>query len=88
MAKDFASQINRLAAMMPVPLLKPEQHANVEAGRMVAAEFIEAARAGKLPSDGLGLVAAICLLNASTTNSELLLRGFLQTLQKALEGDC
>ena len=82
MSRDFASQINRLAAMVPTPRLKPEQIAAVEAGRVLAEEFTEAARAGSLPVDGL--MCAMRLLGASGENGDLLMRGFMQDLQKAL----
>lgn len=82
MPQDFASQINRLAAMVPTPRLKPEQIAAVDAGRLLAEEFIEAARAGSLPPDGLML--ALALVGKMGQEHDNLLRGLLQDLQKAL----
>lgn len=84
MSLDFASQINRLAAALPTPKLDSVQLANVDAGRRFAQEFVEASRAGALPVDGL--MFATMLLGLSGKHKDELIRGFLQDVQKALEG--
>lgn len=84
MSPDFASQINRLAAAVPMPKLDSVQLANVDAGRRFAKDFVEASRAGALPVDGL--MFALMVLGLSGKHKDELIRGLLQDLQKALEG--
>ena len=78
----FAEQINRMAGQMPLPKLGQHQLDSIEEGRVFAKEFIEAAHAGDLPADGLML--ATTLVGKMGKGYDLILRGFLQELQKAL----
>lgn len=84
MSTDFAQSVNRLAAHVPLPALAHHQVAAVDAGRGLADEFIEAARAGALPPDGL--LFAIRLVGYSGPQRDLVMRGFLQDLQKQIAG--
>lgn len=82
MSRSFPQQIHRLAGMTPMPKLSDLQIANVEAGRELAQEFIEAVKAEELPPDGLLLAAH--LLGQSGPGSAQITRGFFQALQTAL----
>ena len=84
MSRTFPDQIRRLAGMTPMPKLSDHEIVNLEAGRELAQEFIEAVKAEKLPPDGLLLAAH--LLGQSGKGSAQLTRGFFQTVQSALAG--
>ncbi|MGX5650194.1 hypothetical protein ACWKW4_08060 [Hydrogenophaga borbori] len=85
MSGVFVDQIRRIAAMLPVQRLSDDELAAIEVVRMLAAEYVEAARTGPLPVDGL--MCAVTLAGKSGKHNECVMRGFLQDLQKALAGD-
>lgn len=82
MSQDFGSMANRMAAKMPLQRLSQDQLDSVAVGRVFASEFIEAARTGTMPIDGL--MCAVTLAGKTGKHYNCVMRGFFQDLQKAL----
>lgn len=82
MSQDLAEQLNRVAAHVPFRRYNDSQLEAIEVGRTFAAEYIEAARAGLLPADGLKL--AMLFSQRMGKEWQCVQTGFMQELQKAL----
>ncbi len=82
MSQDLAQQLQRVAAHVPLRRLNDKQIEALEVGRRFASEFIETAREGLLPVDGLQF--ALLFARRMGPEWELVQRGFMQDLQKAL----
>lgn len=83
MSTRFANSIQQLAMFAGTPdHYGRAELASEDAGRALATEFMEAARAGALPPDGL--MFAIKLCGKSGGQSPFVMRGFLRELQQRL----
>lgn len=82
MSQDFGAMASRMAAQIPLERFKQEQLDACETGRLFASEFIEAARTGTMPVDGL--MCAVTLVGKTGKHNDCVMRGFFQGVQKAV----
>lgn len=74
--------VRALSALTSLPSITSEQRANLDVGRDMAHDFIEAARAGDVKPDEF--MCAITMAGQTGEHRDSVLRGFCQEICKAL----
>lgn len=82
MSGHFMRMVKALSALTPLPTITDEQRVNLDVGRDMALEFVEAARASEVKPDQF--MQALTMAGQTGEHRDTILRGFCQKICEAL----